>query len=28
MAPFNRFYPAEDRHQKYYLKRYPHAIKC
>jgi len=26
IAPFNRFYLAEDRHQKYYLKRYPDAI--
>ncbi|NBD25000.1 peptide-methionine (S)-S-oxide reductase MsrA [Paenibacillus glycinis] len=26
IAPFNRFYLAEDRHQKYYLKRYPNAI--
>ncbi|AZN41868.1 peptide-methionine (S)-S-oxide reductase [Paenibacillus albus] len=27
LASFNRFYPAEDRHQKYYLKRYPSAIE-
>ncbi|MGO4275019.1 peptide-methionine (S)-S-oxide reductase MsrA, partial [Paenibacillus sp. TAF58] len=27
VAPFTVFYPAEDRHQKYYLKRYPDAIK-
>ncbi|MBA2942602.1 peptide-methionine (S)-S-oxide reductase [Paenibacillus sp. CGMCC 1.16610] len=26
VAPFKGFYPAEDRHQKYYLKRYPDAI--
>ncbi|KQX53914.1 peptide-methionine (S)-S-oxide reductase MsrA [Paenibacillus sp. Root444D2] len=27
VAPFTVFYPAEDRLQKYYLKRYPDAIK-
>ncbi|WP_407868389.1 peptide-methionine (S)-S-oxide reductase MsrA [Paenibacillus sp. P36] len=27
VAPFKGFYPAEDRHQKYYLKRYPDAIE-
>lgn len=26
IAPFTAFYPAEARHQKYYLKRYPDAI--
>ncbi|MFD2330159.1 peptide-methionine (S)-S-oxide reductase MsrA [Cohnella sp. GCM10020058] len=26
IAPFNAFYPAEPRHQKYYLKRYPDAV--
>lgn len=26
VAPYTGFYPAEDRHQKYYLKRYPDAI--
>lgn len=26
IAPFERFYVAEDRHQKYYLKRFPDAI--
>ncbi|MCZ8520373.1 MULTISPECIES: peptide-methionine (S)-S-oxide reductase MsrA [Paenibacillus] len=27
IAPFRAFYPAEERHQKYYLKRYPHAVE-
>lgn len=27
VAPYTGFYLAEDRHQKYYLKRYPDAIK-
>ncbi|WP_426446170.1 peptide-methionine (S)-S-oxide reductase MsrA [Paenibacillus sp. S-38] len=27
IASFQAFYPAEDRHQKYYLKRYPDAVK-
>ncbi|MDD9269275.1 peptide-methionine (S)-S-oxide reductase MsrA [Paenibacillus sp. GCM10023248] len=27
IAPFTVFYPAEDRHQKYYLKRYPAAVE-
>lgn len=27
ISAFDRFYLAEDRHQKYYLKRYPHAIE-
>ncbi|MBP1964190.1 peptide-methionine (S)-S-oxide reductase MsrA [Paenibacillus aceris] len=26
VAPYTLFYPAEDRHQKYYLKRHPDAI--
>lgn len=26
IAPYSCFFPAEDRHQKYYLKRYPDAI--
>lgn len=26
IASFAVFYPAEDRHQKYYLKRYPNAL--
>ena len=26
MSPFSRFYLAEDRHQKYYLKRFPDAM--
>ncbi|WP_248926264.1 peptide-methionine (S)-S-oxide reductase MsrA [Paenibacillus hamazuiensis] len=26
VSPFSEFYLAEDRHQKYYLKRYPDAI--
>ncbi|GGD97185.1 peptide-methionine (S)-S-oxide reductase MsrA [Paenibacillus nasutitermitis] len=27
VAPLSAFYPAEDKHQKYYLKRYSHAIE-
>lgn len=27
IQPYSRFYKAEDRHQKYYLKRYPNAIE-
>lgn len=27
IAPFAAFYPAESRHQKYYLKRYPDALE-
>ncbi|BBH22971.1 methionine-S-sulfoxide reductase [Paenibacillus baekrokdamisoli] len=27
IAPYTGFYLAEDRHQKYYLKRYPHAME-
>ncbi|AWB46744.1 peptide-methionine (S)-S-oxide reductase [Paenibacillus sp. CAA11] len=27
VAPYAAFYPAEDRHQKYYLKRYPDAVE-
>ncbi|SDX92744.1 peptide-methionine (S)-S-oxide reductase [Paenibacillus sp. CF384] len=26
LTPFSVFYPAEDRNQKYYLKRYPDAV--
>lgn len=26
LAPFHTFYPAESRHQKYYLKRFPDAV--
>lgn len=26
IAPFREFTPAEERHQKYYLKRYPNAL--
>lgn len=26
LLPFEAFYPAEDRHQKYYLKRFPDAM--
>ncbi|MCS7459171.1 peptide-methionine (S)-S-oxide reductase MsrA [Paenibacillus doosanensis] len=26
LAPLREFYPAEDRHQKYYLKRFPDAM--
>lgn len=26
LAPFQAFYPAETRHQKYYLKRFPDAV--
>lgn len=26
IAPYRAFYPAEERHQKYYLKRYPNAL--
>ncbi|MCR8630242.1 peptide-methionine (S)-S-oxide reductase MsrA [Paenibacillus radicis (ex Xue et al. 2023)] len=26
VAPYTSFYPAKERHQKYYLKRYPDAI--
>lgn len=27
IAPYSRFYLAEDKHQKYYLKRFPNAIE-
>lgn len=27
ISPFTRFTPAEERHQKYYLKRYPKALE-
>ncbi|WP_211246751.1 peptide-methionine (S)-S-oxide reductase MsrA [Cohnella pontilimi] len=27
ILPFTQFYIAEDRHQKYYLKRYPNAVE-
>lgn len=27
IGPFSVFYAAEERHQKYYLKRYPHAVE-
>ncbi|WP_435168330.1 peptide-methionine (S)-S-oxide reductase MsrA [Paenibacillus glycanilyticus] len=27
LSPFNAFYPAESRHQKYYLKRFPDAVE-
>ena len=27
ISPYTRFTPAEERHQKYYLKRYPKALK-
>lgn len=27
LAPFKAFYPAESRHQKYYLKRFPDAVE-
>lgn len=27
ISPYAGFYPAEERHQKYYLKRYPHAME-
>lgn len=27
IVPFTQFHLAEERHQKYYLKRYPHAIE-
>lgn len=28
MLPFSSFYLAEDRHQKYFLKRWPHAVEA
>ncbi|MFF2482298.1 peptide-methionine (S)-S-oxide reductase MsrA [Paenibacillus sp. NPDC058071] len=27
VCPYEHFWPAEDRHQKYYLKRYPDAVR-
>ncbi|AJY74364.1 peptide-methionine (S)-S-oxide reductase MsrA [Paenibacillus beijingensis] len=27
IEPFSRFHPAEDKHQKYYLKRHPDALE-
>ncbi|TCM86632.1 peptide-methionine (S)-S-oxide reductase [Paenibacillus sp. BK033] len=27
LSPFRTFYPAESRHQKYYLKRFPDAVE-